>query len=198
MKIPLATFAARTAIAVSSLTLSAFAMERSNRTAIPQVLWHMEVEVDGVGKPISIESEEQAFEKSQGTFSFGPLKAGERLFDIRVTLNVKETHVGKVYTGSVVNNEKGTRIVKFNGPKFDCVSVDPAKASLYIPKGLGRRMRHFPVGGKGAGGINSFTTIETEIYPYSGLTMPWVACVSGRKFWRRRHHLRPDGCAEAV
>ena len=146
---------------------------------VPQVLWHMEVEVDGVGKPISIESEEQAFEKSQGTFSFGPLKAGERVFYISVTLNVKETPVGKVYTGSVENNEKGTRIVKFNGPKFDCVSVDPAKASLYIPKGLGRRMRHFPVGGKGAGGINSFTTIETDIYPYSGLTMPWVALDTG-------------------
>ena len=93
---------------------------------VPQVLWHMEVEVDGVGKPISIESEEQAFEKSQGTFSFGPLKAGERVFYISVTLNVKETPVGKVYTGSVANNEKGTRIVKFNGPKFDCVSI-PAR-----------------------------------------------------------------------
>ncbi len=148
-----------------------------------KVFWNMELEVDGEEKPIPIESVEQTFDAQEGRLVYGPLKRGERTFDIRVTLDIQTTPEGKTYTGFVENNAKGVRVVKFNGPKLDSMAVNPAKAALYIPGGFGRRLRYFPLDAKDAAPWtkvgNVHMALETGLYPSRDLTMPWVALDTG-------------------
>jgi hypothetical protein len=147
-----------------------------------QPFWQMEVELDGADGPVVVESAEQRAERRGGRSTYGPLTAGGRTFAIKVTIDEKATPSGKVYTGLVENNEKGARITKFNGPKLDKVALDPARGAIYIPGGLGRRLRHFPSSFRNTApwtGRGGYMTVETDKYPSRGLTMPWTAIDTG-------------------
>ena len=161
--------------------------------AAPQVRWHMDVEMDGESRaPLSIEGAEQKFENQGGRFVYGPVKRGKRSLDIKVVIDVKDTPNGKVYSGYLENNEKGARVVRFNGPKLDSVSLDPGKAALYYAHGFGRRIRHFPLDRKDAAPWKathpSFMELEIDIYPCRKLTMPWVALDTGNGTWYAAVH----------
>ena len=64
---------------------------------------------------------------------------------------MRDTPSGKAYSGVVENNDKRVRVTMFNGPKLDAVPLDPAKAHIYIPNGLGRRLNYFPTDQKELG-----------------------------------------------
>ena len=150
----------------------------------PEVRWHMEVEKDGVARPIQIESFKQENPVVQGNrIVYDSVKGGKYTLAIKVTIAVTNTSTGKIYSGSIENNENGARVVHFNGPTLDKVDVTPDKASLYMPIGFGRRLRHFPTDRKDAAPWNashpSYMTLEVEVYPCRKLTMPWVALDTG-------------------
>lgn len=161
--------------------------------AVPQVRWHMQLEKDGEEKLIEVEGRDQKNPVVEGGRAvYGPLKAGGRAFDIKVTIEEKATAFGKAYSGFVENNEKGVRVVHFNGPVMDKVALDPAKAHVYVPAGFGRRFNHFPLDGKKSRPWETktpdFLYVETGLYPSRFLTMPWVAIDTGSGTWYAAVH----------
>ena len=164
--------------------------------AAPPVRWHIQLEKDGEEKPVEVESHDQANPVVDGgRIVYGPLKAGRRTFDIKVAIEEKTTPLGKAYSGYVENNEKGVRVVYFNGPVMDKVDVDPANASLCYAYGFGRRINHFPLNGKGRKSVSpweaktsDFMYYETGLYPSRFLTMPWVAVDTGSGTWYAAVH----------
>ena len=124
------------------------------------------------------------------------LTDGTATWRVKVVLEERATADGRVYTGRIENGEKGLRVVGFEGPFGKEVKIDPAAAALYVPDGLGRRVRTFPEDVQGlkplpdAGqdwishtwyaaddGRAMFTCGN---YPgVSGMTMPWYTMTTG-------------------
>ncbi len=105
---------------------------------------------------------------------------------------MRDTPSGKAYSGVVENNDKRVRVTMFNGPKLDTVPLDPAKAHIYIPNGLGRRLNYFPTDQKELGPWEAKSkevmNLETGLSPSHYLSMPWVAIDTGSGTWYAAVH----------
>ena len=164
--------------------------------AMPQARWHIEMEIDGEKKPVGIDSIEQDGPAVEdGRAVYGKVKSGGRVFDVKVQIVEKATASGKTYSGFVENNEKGARIVCFNGPTMEKIAIDPAKAALYVPEGFGRRICNFPSSAADKKNVApweaknpSFMSFETKQYPSRVLTMPWIAIDAGGGTWYAAVH----------
>ena len=157
-----------------------------------KVFWNMAVEFEGAKEPLSVESAEQACRREGGRLVYGPLTCGDKTFDMKVVVNVRDTPSGKVYSGVVENNDKRVRVTMFNGPKLDAVALDPATAHIYVPSGFGRRLNNFPTDGRISAPweakSRAFMYMETGPYPSRHLTMPWVAVDTGSGTWYAAVH----------
>ena len=157
-----------------------------------KVFWNMVVEVNGEKAPLVVESVEQKCRTEGGKLMYGPLTCGDKTFDMKVVVNVRDTPSGKAYSGVVENNDKRVRVTMFNGPRLDTVALDPAKAHIYIPAGFGRRLNYFPTDQKKLEPwerkSNEIMYLETSPYPSRHLTMPWIAIDTGSGTWYAAVH----------
>lgn len=157
-----------------------------------KVFWNMEVEVEGEKTPLAVESVKQKCRTEGGKLMYGPLTCGDKTFDMKVVVNVRDTPSGKSYSGVVENNDKRVRVTMFNGPKLDTVALDPAKAHIYIPAGFGRRLNYFPTDQKKLEPwerkSNEIMYLETSPYPSRHLSMPWIAIDTGSGTWYAAVH----------
>lgn len=111
---------------------------------------------------------------------------------VKVVIEERESEGGRVYTGRIENGDKGIMVLSFEGPYFDRVRTDPRASALYVPDGLGRRVRTFPQTAKGLKPVpvaseswmrsdwyaagDGRVVYATGYYPGStGITMPWFA-----------------------
>ncbi len=157
-----------------------------------KVFWNMEVEVEGEKTPLAVESVKQKCRTEGGKLMYGPLTCGDKTFDMKVVVNVRDTPSGKAYSGVVENNDKRVRVTMFNGPRLDTVALDPAKAHIYIPAGFGRRLNYFPTDQKKLEPwerkSNEIMYLETGPYPSRHLSMPWIAIDTGNGTWYAAVH----------
>ena len=136
-----------------------------------------EVTVEGAGQIVRVECPSADVTR----YFYEGVKAGSEVFNIRIAIEKRNTERGVSYAGTIENNEKGVRIVSFNGPKLDAVDIDPDKAYFYVPTGFGSRIA-FRSDGKSVApweGNRAFRYYKTRLYPSRALTMPWVALDTG-------------------
>lgn len=157
-----------------------------------KVFWNMEVEVEGEKTPLAVESVKQNCRREGDRLVYGPLTCGDKTFDMKVVVNVRETPSGKAYSGVVENNDKRMRVTMFNGPRLDTIALNPAKAHIYIPAGFGRRLNYFPTDQKKLEPwekkSNEIMYLETSPYPSRYLSMPWIAIDTGSGTWYAAVH----------
>ena len=60
-----------------------------------KVFWNMEVEVEGEKTPLAVESVKQKCRTEGGKLMYGPLTCGDKTFDMKVVVNVRERRPGK-------------------------------------------------------------------------------------------------------
>lgn len=156
----------------------------------------------GVGEDIELDAIRQTViidRLHDGTkrFTYDSLTDGCRSWAVRVVLEQRERDGGSVFVGHIENNAPGIRVITFKGPFYDRVGTDPVLSALYVPQGLGRRVRTFPTAsttlepipprvrgnpgvswanGKWYASKSGSPVFLTGNYPgATGLTMPWYA-----------------------
>ena len=60
-----------------------------------KVFWNMEVEVEGEKTPLVVESVKQKCRREGDRLVYGPLTCGDKTFDMKVIVNVRDTPSGK-------------------------------------------------------------------------------------------------------
>ena len=166
--------------------------------------WRLTLEQAGSSKAVRLEGARQEIAEEEPApgvrrFTCEQLTDGCQSWKVKVVVEERTVPGGKAYKGLIVNNDKGIRIVAFEGPYFNRVRVDPADAAFYFAQGTGRCVKEFPNAGQA--GIkpvspendrNSWApsgwfalkdgryTFDTGFHPgATGLTMPWMALDSG-------------------
>ena len=151
------------------------------------------VHLSGARQPVRVEPGADGAKR----FVCDRLTDGEKSWQIRVVIEERAAKGGRTYVGRIENRDEGIRVLSFRGPFYDRVRTNPAASALYVPDGLGRRVRTFPKSVKdlkpvpsviekkeksswvratwyaGKDGRPLFTT---GCYPgATGMTMPWFA-----------------------
>ena len=148
-------------------------------------------------RPVTVSGSRQLARVEKGAgglkrFVCDSLTDGQNSWKVKVVLEERETEGGRTYAGRVENNDPGIMVLSFEGPYYDRVKTDSRTAALYVPDGLGKRVRSFPASDEGlkprpgqsehwlrsgwyASG-DGRTVFATGYYPGStGITMPWFA-----------------------
>jgi len=77
-------------------------------------------------------------------FTYDALTDGQNTWNVKVVLEERVVQGDRTYTGRIENRDAGIRVTAFEGPYYDRLRVDPVRATLYFPEGLGRRLTFFP------------------------------------------------------
>ena len=151
------------------------------------------VHLVGSRQPVSVEPGADGVKR----FVCERLTDGCQSWQIRVVIEERAEKGGRTYAGLVENKDDGIRVLSFVGPFFDRVRTDPAASALYVPEGLGKRVRTFPQSDRNLKPVPSVierkdksnwmratwyaagdgrATFASGCYPgATGLTMPWYA-----------------------
>ncbi|MBR4651993.1 MAG: hypothetical protein IKO72_01410 [Kiritimatiellae bacterium] len=161
--------------------------------------WSLILEQEGSSRRVLVQGARQScrVDESRGgrkRYVYDSLTDGEKSWKIAVTLESTPVPGGVSWRGEVANKDPGMRVTEFEGPFCDGIRVDPSEATLYVPEGMGRRLRFFPterqfsslapLKGWHAPSFWRSTgdgraAISTPTYPSSLFTMPWVAFDTG-------------------